>query len=48
RGALRLSLGHTSTEQDVRTLIEAIGPVVERARRAGAAASFATTAGRGA
>ncbi|HEX8092978.1 cysteine desulfurase family protein [Jatrophihabitans sp.] len=48
RGALRLSLGHTSTEQDVRTVIEAIGPVVERARRAGAAANFATTAGRGA
>jgi cysteine desulfurase len=47
RGALRLSLGHTSTEQDVRTLIEAIGPVVERARRAGAAATFAATAGRG-
>jgi cysteine desulfurase len=48
RGALRLSLGHSSTEQDVRTLIEAIGPVVERARRAGAAASLAATAGRGA
>jgi cysteine desulfurase len=48
RGALRLSLGHTSTEQDVRTLIEAIGPVVERARRAGAAANLAATAGRNA
>jgi cysteine desulfurase len=47
RGALRLSLGHTSTEQDVSTLIEAIGPVVERARRAGVA-SFATAAGRSA
>jgi len=47
RGALRLSLGHTSTEQDVQTVIEAIGPVVERARRAGAAASFAASAGRG-
>jgi cysteine desulfurase len=47
RGALRLSLGHTSTEQDVRTVVEAIGPVVERARRAGAAANFATAAGRG-
>ena len=46
RGALRLSLGHTSTEQDVLTLVEAIGPVVERARRA--AASLATTSGRGA
>jgi cysteine desulfurase len=48
RGALRLSLGHTSTESDVRTVIEAIGPVVERARRAGAAASLATMTGRGA
>ncbi|HEY0166069.1 MAG TPA: cysteine desulfurase family protein [Jatrophihabitans sp.] len=48
RGALRLSLGHTSTEQDVRTVIEVIGPVVERARRAGAAANLATMAGRGA
>jgi cysteine desulfurase len=48
RGALRLSLGHTSTEQDVQTVVEAIGPVVERARRAGAAANFAATAGRGA
>ncbi|HEV2886683.1 MAG TPA: aminotransferase class V-fold PLP-dependent enzyme, partial [Jatrophihabitans sp.] len=47
RGALRLSLGHTSTEQDVRTVIEAIGPVVERARRAGAAANLSATAGRG-
>ena len=46
RGALRLSLGHTSTEQDVLTVIEAIGPVVERARRA--AANLATTSGRGA
>ena len=44
RGALRLSLGHTSTDEDVRTVVEAIGPVVERARRAGAA----TMAGRGA
>jgi cysteine desulfurase len=48
RGALRLSLGHTSTEADVRTVIQAIGPVVERARRAGAAANLATLAGRGA
>jgi cysteine desulfurase len=48
RGALRLSLGHTSTESDVRTVVEAIGPVVERARRAGAAANLATLAGRGA
>ena len=35
RGALRFSLGHTSTEQDVEALAAAIGPVVERARGAG-------------
>ncbi|MFF5259147.1 cysteine desulfurase family protein [Actinomadura viridis] len=35
RGSLRFSLGHTSTEDDVKALGEAIGPVVERARRAG-------------
>jgi cysteine desulfurase len=34
RGALRFSLGHTSTASDVRAVIEAIGPVVERARKA--------------
>jgi len=38
RGALRFSLGHTSTEDDVRALVDAIGPVVERARGAGMAA----------
>jgi cysteine desulfurase len=37
RGSLRFSLGHTSTAEDVSTLIEAIGPVVERARSAGLA-----------
>ncbi|WP_436501876.1 cysteine desulfurase family protein [Actinokineospora sp. HUAS TT18] len=37
RGSLRFSLGHTSTEADVDALIEAIGPVVERARSAGLA-----------
>jgi cysteine desulfurase len=37
RGSLRFSLGHTSTEADVESLAEAIGPVVERARRAGVA-----------
>jgi cysteine desulfurase len=37
RGSLRFSLGHTSTEQDVHDLAEAIGPVVERARSAGLA-----------
>jgi cysteine desulfurase len=35
RGSLRFSLGHTSTDADVDALLEAIGPVVERARRAG-------------
>jgi cysteine desulfurase len=34
RGALRFSLGHTSTEADVAALLGAIGPVVERARKA--------------
>ncbi|MEP7091560.1 MAG: cysteine desulfurase family protein [Nocardioidaceae bacterium] len=38
RSSLRLSLGHTSTWSDVDALVEAIGPVVERARAAGAAA----------
>ena len=35
RGSLRFSLGHTSTRADVDALVEAIGPVVERARNAG-------------
>ena len=35
RGSLRFSLGHTSISSDVDALIDAIGPVVERARRAG-------------
>ena len=35
RSSLRFSLGHTSTEADVAALVEAIGPVVERGRRAG-------------
>lgn len=35
--SLRFSLGATSTLDDVDTLVDAIGPVVERARRAGAA-----------
>jgi cysteine desulfurase len=35
RGSLRFSLGHTSTSADVDELITALGPVVERARRAG-------------
>ncbi len=37
RGSLRFSLGHTSTTADVDVLIEAIAPVVDRARRAGLA-----------
>ncbi|MFH9856855.1 cysteine desulfurase family protein [Streptomyces althioticus] len=35
RGTLRFSLGHTSTEADVKALAKAIGPAVERARAAG-------------
>jgi len=35
RGSLRFSLGHSSTQADVDALAEAIGPVVERAKRAG-------------
>ena len=34
RHSLRLSLGHTSTPADVDAVVEAIGPVVERARAA--------------
>lgn len=37
RGSLRFSLGHNSTSADVDAVVEAIGPVVERARRAGEA-----------
>jgi cysteine desulfurase len=37
RGSLRFSLGHTSTDADVDALATAIGPAVERARRAGLA-----------
>ena len=35
RGSLRFSFGHTSTPADVDAVVEAIGPVVERAGRAG-------------
>ncbi|MBA3743366.1 cysteine desulfurase family protein [Sporichthya sp.] len=35
RSSLRFSLGHSSTESDVAQLLEALPPVVERARRAG-------------
>jgi cysteine desulfurase len=56
RASLRFSLGHTSTGEDVQAVIDAIGPVVERARKAGSASVSAngaagvaphpTTAGR--
>jgi cysteine desulfurase len=39
RGSLRFSLGHTSTPADVAAVARVIGPVVERARRAGFARS---------
>jgi cysteine desulfurase len=35
RGSLRFSFGHTSTAADVDAVVDAIGPVVERAGRAG-------------
>ncbi|TDB89727.1 cysteine desulfurase [Actinomadura sp. KC216] len=35
RGSLRFTLGHTSTDDDVKALADAIGPAVERARQAG-------------
>jgi cysteine desulfurase len=37
RSSLRFSLGRTSTDDDVDAVLDVIGPVVERARRAGAA-----------
>jgi cysteine desulfurase len=40
RSSLRFSLGHTTTEEDVDALLEAIAPVVERARAAGVASGF--------
>ncbi len=39
RGALRFSLGSSSTAEDVEALLAGIGPVVERARKAGQAAA---------
>jgi len=35
RSSLRFSLGHTSTDADVDAVLDVVGPVVERARRAG-------------
>jgi cysteine desulfurase len=43
RSSLRFSLGHTSTAADVDALVDAIAPVVERARAAGAAAGLAAS-----
>ncbi len=40
RSALRFSLGHTTTAADIDALVDAIGPVVERARAAGIASGF--------
>jgi cysteine desulfurase len=37
RGSLRFSLGRSSTDADVRAVLAAVEPVVERARRAGQA-----------
>jgi cysteine desulfurase len=42
RGSLRFSLGHTSTAADVDEVVAAMGPVVERARRAGHAGARRT------
>ncbi|WP_432547480.1 cysteine desulfurase family protein [Kineococcus sp. SYSU DK004] len=41
RGALRFSLGWSSTEEDVDAALAAVGPAVERARRAAAGSSRA-------
>jgi cysteine desulfurase len=35
RGSLRFSLGHTTEDADIDSVLSVIGPVVERARRAG-------------
>jgi cysteine desulfurase len=45
--ALRFSLGITSTEEDVRAAVAAIGPAVERARRASAASRRRVLAAHG-
>ena len=41
RGSLRFTFGHTSGQADVDAVLAAIGPVVERARRAGLASVVA-------
>ena len=43
---LRFSLGHTSTQADVDALVEAIGPVVERARAAAPSPASAARPGK--
>ena len=45
RGALRFSLGHTSTDDDVDALLAALPPAVERARAAGLASAAPAGAG---
>jgi cysteine desulfurase len=35
RSSLRFSLGHTTTERDIQAVLDVLGPVVDRARRAG-------------
>ncbi len=42
RSSLRITLGHTSTAADVDALVGAIGPVVARARAAGAVSGLST------
>jgi len=43
RSSLRFSLGHTSTAADVDALVDAIAPVVERARAAGAVSGLSAS-----
>ena len=43
RSSLRLALGHTTTSADVDALVDVIGPVVARARAAGAAAGLGSS-----
>jgi cysteine desulfurase len=43
RRSLRFSLGHSTTAADVDALVEAIGPVVERARAAGVVSGFGSS-----
>ncbi|WP_017973684.1 cysteine desulfurase family protein [Actinopolyspora halophila] len=45
RGSLRLTLGHDSTVEDVRTFLEALEPAVRRARSAGLSGLSKTSVG---